>query len=799
MKKSLLVFIIAIMAGAQTALATATTHFIDRFSESDGHPQEIVTCVTQDAKGYIWISSWNGLCRYDGYRFLHFKARQGDNCPLRTNRILYIRATQGDDILCKCDDGFYLFKTRERRFVALRDKKSDHGDRFRASEKEKAEIGSLPEYKGEEMRILYRDTQGGYWVYTHRGLDRVSFRRGKIAPAKSAASGEEFVRAIFKDKRGAIYVADKNGYVRFCDETGDFCRFLAPNGNLSATRIPFGAKVYSMFEDSRGDIWMGTKPDGLFRLRRAKNGGFIVKSFVKKPCERYSLNCNSIYSIAEDAKGRILLGTYGGGLNIIENPAGESPRFVNRDNDISMYPKAADKIHSILCAGNGILLLGTNNGLFSCRTTAQPKQMRFYWNRRRPADKTSLSDNQIMDFLKGTDGTIYVATYGGGLNIVESRELLSENIAFKALTTDDGMASDVALSLCEDGRRNVWLVSEHTLMEYDTKTKAFSNYSDGIFAGGFSFSEVKPLYLNKKQTLLLGSTQGLISFSTKDSRKSSFVPKIVFDTNGDISLSPEEKSVSIGFAALDYNKNVPIQYAYMLEGIDNRWMYTTDNHVNLTNIPAGTFRLRVRSTNGDGIWTANEACVMVSRTPYFNERPVAWMLYGGIIIALAFIVVKVARYIRRLEKEIRSLRLSKEEKVEYIRLKLGDMIDGNAAPAPESAKKDGFIDNSAFKEKVEKFMKDNLANTELDVMMFAREMGMSRSILYIQIKNVFGCTPNNYIQDFRLNEAERLLREDHNLNISEVAYRCGFSDPKYFSRCFKKAKGCTPSEIRQCR
>ena len=483
-------------------------------------------------------------------------------------------------------------------------------------------------------------------------------------------------------------------------------------------------------------------------------------------------------------------------MNIVESPHSDAPRFVTPDNELSKYPAEARKIHDFLYLSNGNLLLGTNGGLFSCNISGKPRNTSFFPNKRIPTDKKSLSNDMVTNILRAHDGTIYVATYGGGLNIVESADILSGSIAFNALTTDNGMASDVALSLCEDGRGRIWVVSEPSLMEYDPRSKTFSNYTDSFFAEEFSFSEVKPLYSKAKATLLLGTTQGLLTVSTKDTGKSKFKPRIVFDANDTISLSPEEKSLSIGFAAMDYNKNVPIQYAYMLEGVNNNWLYTTDNHINLSNIPAGTFRLKVRSTNGDGVWMDNENYITISRTPYFNERPVAWMMYGGLLITFVFAVFKVTRYIKRLEKEIKDLKLSKEEKMEYIRLRLGDMMDGNGKDYEENAKNNDFIEESDFKQKVEEFMKQNVANPDLDVMLFAREMGMSRSVLYIKMKSTFGCTPNNYVQDYRMVLARHLLTRDKELNVSEVAYKCGFSDPKYFTRCFKKAVGCTPTEMR---
>lgn len=114
---------ITFLLSAIIAYCAGNMPHIRHFSESDGLPQSMVTCVMQDSKGYIWISSWNGLTHYDGYTFTHYKARQGDNCPLPSNRITFIRETADGNILCKCPDGFFLFNEKEKRFIALPKKK----------------------------------------------------------------------------------------------------------------------------------------------------------------------------------------------------------------------------------------------------------------------------------------------------------------------------------------------------------------------------------------------------------------------------------------------------------------------------------------------------------------------------------------------------------------------------------------------------------------------------------------------------------------------------------------------------
>lgn len=779
------------------SLASPAEVKIRHFAESDGLPQSNVTCVFQDFQGYIWISSWNGLARYDGSSFHHYKARQGDNCPMPSNKILFIREASGGDILCKCPSGFYLFRRKDKRFVALPQKKSDSGDRFRATPDEISMIAALPKYAGKEFQILYRDRQNGYWINSHDGLDRVSFAKPPMSPIKYGDKAEEFVRAIFRDHNGRLFIADKNGYVRIADKSGKPLGFIDANGNLAKGKACFGRKVYCIFEDSHGWLWMGTKTDGLHRLKPTKNNGFIDFIFSKSSNKEWALNCDYIYSIAEDKRGRIIVGTYGGGVNIISNPHSDRPQTVNSNRGLVGYPANALDVRDMELLADGTLLVATSSGLLSCSVNSTTGKrgvmnLKCYMNVRRPTDKMSLSNNQVMDVLKATDGTIYAATYGGGLNIITQRKLLTDKIEMRALTTDNGMASDVCMSLCEDRDGMIWIVSEHCLMMYNPKNKSFTNYTESMFADGFTFSEAEPLCMGS--VIYFATTQGTLCLNTANLKRNTFKPKIVFDAPQTIDLSPDKKTLSVELAALDYNQNEPIQYAYMLEGVDKEWMYTRDNHINLTNIPAGTFRLKVRSTNGDGVWMDNEESIMIHRTPYFNERPLAWMLYGGLALALLFCICKAIKYVRKLEQEVKDLRLSKEERMEYLKMRLGDIMDGENEQ--NNAKNTDFIEYSDFHKKVEDFIEANISNPDLGVTDFAQEVGMSRSAFYVQMKKEFGCTPNGYITEKKILHSVELLRKCPELNISEVAYRSGFSDPKYFSRCFKKIKGCTPTEIR---
>ena len=79
----------------------------------------------------------------------------------------------------------------------------------------------------------------------------------------------------------------------------------------------------------------------------------------------------------------------------------------------------------------------------------------------------------------------------------------------------------------------------------------------------------------------------------------------------------------------------------------------------------------------------------------------------------------------------------------------------------------------------------NIDNPAFDVNLFAQLMGLGRTRLFSKIKSLTGQTPNDYIMSVRLKRGADLLQGNEGLNVSEVAYTVGFSNPRYFSQCFR--------------
>jgi signal transduction histidine kinase/ligand-binding sensor domain-containing protein/DNA-binding response OmpR family regulator len=105
------------------------------------------------------------------------------------------------------------------------------------------------------------------------------------------------------------------------------------------------------------------------------------------------------------------------------------------------------------------------------------------------------------------------------------------------------------------------------------------------------------------------------------------------------------------------------------------------------------------------------------------------------------------------------------------------------------------LDQALF-EKAIKIVEENLTNSQFSVELFAQEMALSRTNLFLKIKGLTGQTPNDFIISIRLNKAKLLLKNVRKLSVGDISYTVGFSSASYFIRSFSKLYGITPVQYR---
>lgn len=107
------------------------------------------------------------------------------------------------------------------------------------------------------------------------------------------------------------------------------------------------------------------------------------------------------------------------------------------------------------------------------------------------------------------------------------------------------------------------------------------------------------------------------------------------------------------------------------------------------------------------------------------------------------------------------------------------------------------LQDQRFLDKANQVVEKNIEDVAFDTTIWSKELGIGRTRLFDRIKTITGMTPNDYILQIKMNKALVLLQEHEELTISEIAYNLGFSNPAYFSKCFKKQIGITPQQYRK--
>jgi signal transduction histidine kinase/ligand-binding sensor domain-containing protein/DNA-binding response OmpR family regulator len=522
------------------------------------------------------------------------------------------------------------------------------------------------------------DRQGNLWLCTRsHGLEKIvfdknMFRTKRINPESNSAITND-VRAVFEDKSLNLWVATKDRRLSVWDKNKKLIGRLNTDGRLLPdAHLP--AVVYSIMQDNAGYIWLGTKGDGLYRLKN--QGGlnhFSLEHFPNNKDDVYSLSDNSVYSIFQDSRNHIWIGTYGGGLNLVQQNQNGKIAFINHRNNLKNYPvDNAYRLRFITQNHQGNICVGSTGGLIVFAPDFKsPENIVFKTYARKPGDKESLSNNDVHGILITRKGEMFVATFGGGINRVTEFDAKGFPARFKAYTSSDGLPSDVTLALLEDEFGKIWITSDNNLTKFDPEKVVFENFAEiKRMMANNSFSEASN-FIMKSKDLVFGYSNGLVVFSPRQIINNTYKPYIAFsglqifnktiepeeknsplthdiDAMKKLTLTHKQNFISIEYAALDYVDPENILYAYKLEGFDQDWNYAQKQRVaNYTNLPKGNYVFKVRSTNSEGVWADNERMLQIRVMPSFWETIWAYLIYllifGGIIYSIVRILFTIYR------------------------------------------------------------------------------------------------------------------------------------------------------------
>jgi signal transduction histidine kinase/DNA-binding response OmpR family regulator len=240
---------------------------------------------------------------------------------------------------------------------------------------------------------------------------------------------------------------------------------------------------------------------------------------------------------------------------------------------------------------------------------------------------------------------------------------------------EEGLPSDIVLSIQDDLQGYLWLFSENSITRFDRRTGSMDIYNKNYGLESVTFSESSSYRLASGE-IYAGTTRGFYAFNPSKVKTTTFVPKLVFsrfilfnkevnigeknspldknvDETNEISLSHKQNVFTIEFAALDYRAPENIQYAYRLDPVDQDWTKTQKlNSVNYTNLSPGKYVFRVKSTNSEGFWMDNERRIELHIRPSFWQTWYAIFMYILLGMALLAFALYFFTTILRLRSKV---------------------------------------------------------------------------------------------------------------------------------------------------
>lgn len=611
--------------------------------------------IYEDRTGNIWLEpEKDGAVLYNPLRrsFHSFVHKKEQNLPFITregfinDRSFNVFEDVNDVVwVCLKGGGFGYYKKNENQLSYFYNHPEDDNRLF-----------------SNNLVAAYSDKKGVLWFCTRNGgvhkatFFSDNFKYNRLVNASPNRFDNE-IRALLQDSDGKIWITNKQGEVYF-HKNGDI-------KVLDNNQIP--GSIYCITEDRHKNIWMGTKGYGLIKLepKNVQRTKYNIIRYENDPNDSASLSSNQIYSITEDRKGRLWIGTFQKGPNLLMEDNGKV-HFKNVNNSFKNYPKRAfNVIRHAMEGPDKKIWLGTTDGLLRFDPDEDPDNMQFIPTVKIAGDKNSLGNNDIMYLFLSKDEQVWIGTFGGGLSKVMNKpQELNGKLRFKTFTKEQGLPNDIILSIIEDNNRHLWMTTENGIAVMNVETEDFRNYNTYNGLPKIGFSEAACLKTDKGK-IFFGGMEGYISFypdkivSTKfpgnmvftgiqlynkeiDIKDPESPLKISINYADEIVLHHDQDVITIEYTVLDYRTPDDISYAYILEGYDKDWHYVKNQKkATYTKIPPGRYTFRVKTATNSHFENIPEKSIAIT-----VKEP--WWLSGLAIFCYIVLAICALEIIRRI-------------------------------------------------------------------------------------------------------------------------------------------------------
>lgn len=498
------------------------------------------------------------------------------------------------------------------------------------------------------------DASGGIWASSEFvGLSHISITNKGITriypEADELVDRSNSIRLLSQMKNGDIWVGTRKGGVYVYDSQ------LKPIGGKQY----FPVNIYAMQEDSAGNLWMGSRGNG---LRIGDTWHHRV------PSDLSTLGHSHIFTIYRDRKDRMWIGTFGGGLDLA-TPAGDGT-YTFRHFLKQSYGQR--NIRTMIEDENGMMWVGTSDGICIFHPDSLiADENNYHWFNH---TNGKFCSNEIRYLFRDSKGRMWVGTSGAGLNLCRATDNYT-SLEYKNYRTSSGLVNDVVQTILEDEYGLLWVATEYGISRFNPSNQSFENYFFSPYKQGNVYSENSACVCADGK-LLFGTTHGLALIDPKQIPVNQSFSPVVFTglrVNGtqmtpeteysplkqalsysdEISLRYFQNSFELTFSTLDYSDKGQTKYVHWLENYDQDWSEPSPlSFVSYKYLDPGTYVLHVKSSNDAGVWDEKETCLKIVIVPPFWKTNWAMLFYALLIMAALFFAYRITRSFNSLRNRI---------------------------------------------------------------------------------------------------------------------------------------------------
>ncbi|MBN1117941.1 MAG: response regulator [Bacteroidales bacterium] len=475
------IFVLVCLLFVNFSFAQQKQYMFKTISKPNGLSNNSVISFLRDSKGFIWIGTADGLNRFDGYAFKHFKYDPEDSTTIRGNNVEFLYEDYEGNIWIGADNYLEIYNPEtgtikhattifngklkfeyETKWKLYKDRfghywySSSSQGLYRYFVAEDSLVQILEAHESPLINQSYRitgiseDNDGNIYSITNKGeIFKISGKTTRIIDSFNIGNTYDNFYKIFVDKDYDIWCFDQNqnitGLIYLNCKTGEITNLRHKDSDISLS----SDIISSVIQDDEGKIWIGTDHGGINILDKKSRE---IQHLYNNSLHTRSLAEDAVETIYKDYEGFLWVGTFKKGLSYYHKDLFQFNHYkinLNSDEQIT----GLNDIDNFAEDKDGNLWIGTN-GAGLIYYNRQNQTYKLY--RHDPDNRNSISSNIIIGLSFDSKGNLWAGTYFGGLNKFDGQKFTH----YKSDTTNpEAITDDRIWDVCEDSDGMLWIAT----------------------------------------------------------------------------------------------------------------------------------------------------------------------------------------------------------------------------------------------------------------------------------------------------------------------------------------------------